>query len=100
MAHRIEERTLLAGDQAVDQHEAGYLRIIEFNEVDAAGHRREAQGNRADENEDEAPPKDRHGIAGEGETHQSLIVDATTARGGDDAGRNADDRREDQRAEG
>src|SRR5207244_7693079 len=100
VAQRVEEGALLAGDQAVDQHEPGHLRIIIFDEIDPARHGGQAQSVRHDENEDQAPPEDRHGIAGEGDTNQRMAIEAAAARGGDDARRNADKSGKEKRADG
>ena len=50
------------------------------------------------QNEDQAPPENRHRIAGQGNAHQRLIINAAAPRGGDDAGRNAERDRKDHRA--
>ena len=46
VAHRVEKGAFLAGEQAVDQHEAGDRLEIIVDEVDAARNRRQVQGSR------------------------------------------------------
>uniref|UniRef100_A0A1I8AW89 ATP synthase beta subunit n=1 Tax=Steinernema glaseri TaxID=37863 RepID=A0A1I8AW89_9BILA len=56
---RVLERAFLVAEQGVDEHEAGgRLDVVE--QVDAPGHRRPAQPDREEHDQDQAPPEDRH----------------------------------------
>ena len=56
------------------------------------GDRRPAEADREGEDEQEAPPEDRHRIAGERGAHHRVVPNGVPLDGGDDAGRDADRR--------
>ncbi|SVJ74565.1 Uncharacterised protein [Klebsiella pneumoniae] len=89
VAHGIEERALFVGKQGVDQHEAG-LRLDVVEQVETAGHRRPAQRHGEQHDQDQAPPEDRHRIAGEGHRHHPVVEQRTAFQGGDHPGQQAE----------
>ena len=96
--HRRLERALLAGQQRVDREEAGD-RLDVVPDVDAAGHRRPAELHREQQDQQQAPPEDRHRVAGERHAHHAVVEHRVAAHRGDDAGGNADHEREQDRAQ-
>ncbi|MND43080.1 hypothetical protein D3C80_338700 [compost metagenome] len=83
------KRPLLAGNQAVDQHEAGDLREIE-HQRDATRYREPLQGARKQDDQQQTPPEDRHGITDQCDAHQALIEDRASLDCGNDTGGNAE----------
>ena len=96
--HRRLERALLARQQRVDREEPGD-RLDVVLDVDAPGHRRHAELNREQEDEQQSPPEDRHRIAGERDAHDAVVEQRVASHGGDDAGGYAENQREQYGAE-
>ena len=99
MAQGRPEGALLIRQQRIDQHEAGDRLEVVLDEVDSSRYRRPAETFRKEHHEQEAPPEDRHGIAGERHAHEHVIIGRAPLDRGDGAGRNADADRQDQSAE-
>ena len=93
MADGRDEGIGLAGDQAVDEHEAGDAREEEVQR-DAAGDRGPAEIAGKEDDEQEAPPEDGHRIAGQRDAHGDLVEPRAALDGGEDAGRNAEQHRQ------
>ena len=89
---------LSSGQQRVDQQEAGD-RLDEILHGDAARDRRPAELHREQQDQQQAPPEDRHRIAGERDAHHAVVEDRVAPHRRDDAGRQAEDEREQDRAE-
>ena len=89
---RVEKGAGLIGQQRVDRHEAGDRFEIILDEIDASGNRGQAEVQRHEHDEQQAPPEDRHGIADRRNGHQRLIEIAAALDRGDRARRHADER--------
>ena len=87
------EGALLVRQQRVDQQEAGD-RLDEVLHGDAARDRRPAELHREQQDQEQAPPEDRHRIAGQRHAHDAMIEDRVAPHRRDDAGRQADGERE------
>src|SRR5206468_115859 len=92
------EGALLARQQAVDQHQPGGG-PDEVPNVDTARDRGPVQVPREQDDEQQAPPEDRHRVADEGGAHQPLVDDGAATGGGEDAGRDAQHDGEDDGAQ-
>ncbi len=82
-------RRRLAGQQAVDQHEAGDGRE-EVHQRNAARDGRPAEIAGEEDDEQQAPPEDRHGIADKRGAHDGLVEPCPAFDGGEHAGGNAE----------
>ena len=72
MAQRVEEGALLAGEQAsISMKPVTGSKIVD--EVDAARDRGQPKLDGDEQDEQQAPPEDRHRIAGERSAHQRLV---------------------------
>ena len=94
MAERRPEGVQFAVDERVDGQEAGD-RLQEELQADAAGHRCPAEVARKEDDQQQAPPEDRHGVADQGRAHQRLVEPRAALDRGKDAGRDAEQRGED-----
>ena len=92
------ERAPVAGQQRVDQQEAGD-RLDKILHGDAARDRRPAELHREQQDQQQAPPEDRHRIAGERDPHHAVIEDRVAPHRRDDAGRQSEAQREQDGAE-
>ena len=99
MRHRGLEGRRVAGHESVDHEEARH-RLDVVPDGDAARHRRPAQLHREQQDQQKAPPEDRHRIAGERHAHHAVVEHRVAAHRGDHSGGNADDEREHDRAGG
>jgi hypothetical protein len=86
-------------EQGVDQHEAG-LRLDVVEQVDAPGNRRPAQAHREEHDQDQAPPEDRHRVAGQRDAHDAVVEQRAALERGDHPGQQADDAGEQQGGKG
>ena len=93
---RRNEGAPVAVEQAVEGHEAGD-RAQEDAEFHPPRHRRPVQGAGEQDDQQQAPPEDRHRIAGERHPHRQLVEPRTALDCGEDAGRDAEGDGEDQR---
>ena len=97
--HRRPESALVADQQRVDRQEAGD-RLDEVLHLDAARHRRPAQLDGEEQDQQQPPPEDRHRIAGQRDAHHAVVEHRVAAHGRDHPGGNADDQRESDGADG
>jgi hypothetical protein len=79
----------IAGEQRIDEHEAGHRRDVVLDR-DAAGDRRPAEPDREGEDQQQAPPEDRHRVAGERCAHHRVVPGGVALHRGDDSGGKAD----------
>jgi hypothetical protein len=98
MAERRDEGALLIREQRVDQQEPGYRLDVE-HQRQPARYRRPAERHREQHDGEEAPPEDRHRVAGERDRHHRMVESGAALGGGEDAGRKAQDQREQDRRE-
>src|SRR5690606_9656783 len=87
VAYRRGKCALLPRQQRIDQHEAGDRRE-KIEQVDAAGYGRPAQYSRKENDEQKAPPEDRHGVANQGCAHHRLVEEGAALDGCKYTGRN------------
>ena len=66
---------------------------------DAPRHRRPAELHREEQDQQQRPPEDRHRVAGQRDAHHRVVGDGVALDRRDDAGRQADDQREQHREE-
>ncbi len=92
------EGPFLPREQAVDEHEAGH-RLEEEKERNATRYRGPAENAGKEDDEQKAPPEDRHGITDERAAHHGVIEDRPALHRGDDAGRDAERYGEDHGAD-
>ena len=92
------ERAVVVGQQAIDQHEAGD-RLDVVGDVDAPADRRDAQGDREQQDQQDRPPENRHRVAGERKAHHRVVGGAAATQCRDDAGGNANQHRQQHRAD-
>src|SRR5215218_6105404 len=97
VVHRRPEGFGLIGEQRVDQQETGD-RLDVVQHVDPAGDRGQVELHRKQQDEDQAPPEDRHGITGERDAHDSMVEDRVSLDRSDDAGRKTENKRKDDGA--
>ncbi|MNJ57763.1 hypothetical protein D3C77_533650 [compost metagenome] len=72
MHQGVLEGAFFIAEQGVDEHEAGF-RLDVVEQVDASGNRGPAQAYGEEHDQDQAPPEDRHRIAGQGNAHDAVI---------------------------
>ena len=84
--------------QASIEVEAGH-RLEVILHRDAPGHRRPAQLHREQQDQQQAPPEDRHRVTGERAHHHAVVEHRIAAYRGEHAGRDADHQREHDRAQ-
>ncbi len=91
MLHPVPEHFPLAGEQRVDQDDAGHLRrdaVIEH--VEPSRPRDPAEMDVEHQEPDEAEPEHRHGIADEPDDAHDMVDEASLVHRGEDAERHAD----------
>jgi hypothetical protein len=92
------EGACFAGKQGVYQQETGDW----LNEVlhrDPARYGGQVQLHREQQNQQQAPPKNGHGVAGQRDTHDAVVEDGVALDGGNDACRNANQKGKHNRAD-
>ena len=99
MAQRVDEGARLVGQQRVDGHEAGWLVEVIVDEIDPPRHRRPAELDGDEHDQQQAPPEDRHGIAEQRNRHQQLVEEPAALDRRDGAGGHANAHREQHRKE-
>ena len=99
VVQRVLQRTGLARQPGIDGHETGDRLEVVLDQVDAPRHRRQTPTLADEHDQQQAPPEDRHRIAGDRESHQRLVVQAAATRGCDGAGGQPDQHREQHRGE-
>ncbi len=93
------ERSLVLRQQRVDQQKArGGLDEVLHRQP--AGDRRPAQLYREQQDQQQTPPENRHGVTREGHSHDAVVEYRVSLHRRQDAGRYADQQREQDRADG
>ncbi len=101
MAHRVEEEPPFAGEQAVDQDEAGHrIDDVVIADIQPPWPGDPAEVGVEDEKPDKAEPEDRDRIAEQTDDADHLILPPSLIGGGDDAERHAERNAEDRRQGG
>ncbi len=90
----ILERAFLTRQNTVDQHEAGNRLEVVFDQIDTARNGGPVKPFGDQHDQQQAPPKNRHRKAGDGNPHQRLVIPAAAFHGRCRASWNADQHRE------
>ena len=83
------ERAFFVRQQGVDQQKAG-SRLNEVLDVESARDWRQVELYRKQQDQQQAPPEDGHGIAGKRDTHDTVVKDRVASDRRQNAGRDAD----------
>ena len=89
---RRKESLGFARHQRVEQQKAGH-RLDVVHHVQAPRHWRPSQVDREEHDQQQPPPENRHGVASEGDRHDTVVKPRIAFHGGNDAGRNAQQQR-------
>ena len=84
MAQGVDKCAFLTGKQGVDQHKTGDWRDV-VEQVDTPGYGRPAQPYREEHDQQQAPPENRHRVAGQRDAHYAVVEQRTALEGGNHA---------------